>query len=220
MRKTAIAATTALIMMLATVATASPTQAHKARRGISVVDTVQIFDDGGKALDPAVDRGKSVLVRSKNRMTAYTYVTGLVPKGVYTYWWVVIPAGGEFPGDAYVAGRGGTVVSSNGKAFVRMSAKRGDKSIRDFLGDGTSAPFAKKLNTDLRTAEVHVEFAYHGQVGDAGDALDSWMSNFWTGTACPANGANPNNPGGLPVAEVNPGQPHCPVSFVAVHPGA
>ena len=108
-----------------------------------------------------------------------------------------------------------------------MSAKRGNKSIKDFLGDGTSAPFPKRLKTDLRTAEVHVEFAYHGQVGDAGDDLDLWQSNFWTGTECPSNGANPNNPGGVvarigasEAGEVNPGQPHCPVSFVAVHPGA
>ena len=97
-----------------------------------------------------------------------------------------------------------------------MRAKNGNKSITGFI-DGTHAPFAETLNMNLRNAEIHVEFAYHGQASEAGDDLDLWLSNFWSGTACPKDGPA-TNPGGVPGAEVNPGQPHCPVSFVAIHP--
>jgi hypothetical protein len=117
----------------------------------------------------------------------------------------------------FVALGGSKVVGQNGKATVRMSAEYGQTGIRDFLGDGTTAPFNSMFDLDPMTAGVHVEVAYHGQ-SDHEDS-DQWLTDFWTGTACPANGANPNNPDGVPGGTVNPNQPHCPVSYVAIFPG-
>jgi hypothetical protein len=113
------------------------------------------------------------------------------------------------PDDTFVAGSGSTVVGRSGIATVTMGARAGDESIEGFLVD------FGPLDQDLRTAEVHVEIAYHGQAEDAGDRLDLWRSDFWTGSACPE--AFGLNPGGIP-GDFNPiGQPHCPVYITSVH---
>jgi len=51
---------------------------------------------------------------------------------------------------------------------------------------------------------VRVEIAYHGQA-DAGADIRPWLSDFWTGTACPVD----------PETEQGAKQPFCPVSFAA-----
>ncbi|MDH3683132.1 MAG: hypothetical protein OEV40_24660, partial [Acidimicrobiia bacterium] len=53
---------------------------------------------------------------------------------------------------------------------------------------------------------VRVEIAYHGQAKDAGDDLDAWLADFWTGAECPPETPNPN-----------PDQPHCPVWYASTH---
>jgi len=80
----------------------------------------------------------------------------------------------------------------------------------------------------LASAEVHVEIAYHGQAADTGDELDVWLSDFWTGAACPlAFDLDPGgstdgvDPDGNPDPNFNKiGQPHCPVAIVAIHNGS
>lgn len=216
MRKTTITVVTALIMVIATVATASPSeQAYESRSTVSVVPVNQIFDDAGAPVGPTPS-GRSLLITREDSLRATTSFKGLKPGGVYTFWWVIIPSGGGFPADAFVAGAGGTVVGNNGRAFANMSARKGDGSITGFL-----IPF-QPLDFDLRTAEIHVELAYHGQASDAAGELGVWLSDFWSGSACP--GAHGNNPYAAPalagVGVVNPDQPHCPVSYAAVHPGS
>jgi len=216
MRKTTIAVLTALMMVLATVATASPSeQGYESRSTVSVVPVNRIFDDIGTPVGPTAS-GRSLLITREESLRAVTSFNGLKPGGVYTFWWVIIPSGGGFPADAFVAGGGGTVVGDNGRAFANMSAREGDGSIAGFL-----IPF-QPLDFDLRTAEIHVELAYHGQASDAGSDLGVWLSDFWSGSACPGgHGNNPYASAALAGAtEVNPGQPHCPVSYAAVHPGS
>jgi len=175
--------------------------------GVGEAPVIQIFDDAGNALGaPHEVVGVSRLIRRDDGLKATAKISGLIPGGVYTFWWVAIPEGGAFPLDAFVARGGGKVVGLNGNATVRMKAEYGQASIKGFVDD-TSFPF-QPLTFDLAEAEVHVEIAYHGQASQAGDELDQWLSDFWTGSACPA------------VGEQAETQPHCPVSFVAIHPGA
>ncbi|MEA1902166.1 MAG: hypothetical protein U9N56_01415, partial [Actinomycetota bacterium] len=153
MRKATIAVVTALIMVTATVATASPSESgYRNRSTVSVVPVNQIFDDTGTPVGPAAS-GRSLLITRENSLRALTSFNGLKPGGVYTFWWVIIPSGGGFPADAFVAGQGGTVVGDNGRAFAKMTASKGDGSIGGFL-----IPF-QPLDFDLRTAEIHVELA-------------------------------------------------------------
>lgn len=155
--------------------------------------------------------GSSTLTRGDDRLWAKVAVDGLRPGGVYTFWWVIIPAGGSFPDDAFVAGEGGRIIGRNGQATAVLTAKAGDASIAGF-----HLPF-NPLDFDLGTAEVHVEVAYHGQAEDAGSNLSTWMSDFWTGTACP-NSFDLNADYVGVGTDVNVGdQPHCPVYIAAIH---
>lgn len=214
MRKTTIAVLAALTMVVATVASASEVSDEN-QSTVSIVAVNQIFDDGGAPIGP-IASGRSLLITREDSIRATTSFKGLKPGGVYTFWWVIIPSGGAFPDDTFVARGGGTIVGSNGRAFANMTASKGDESIEGFL-----IPF-QPLDFDLRTAEIHVELAYHGQASDAGDALGVWLSDFWSGSACP--GGHGNNPYASPALAaalvVNPDQPHCPVSYAAVHPGS
>lgn len=167
-------------------------------------DVVREFDEDGTAADDPEVIGWSNLVRRESGLKTTVHVEGLIPGGVYTFWWVVphsVPP--TIPDDVFVALGASAVVGANGKATVRMRADTGQAGITGF------PPLEGALWHDLTDplgAIVRVELAYHGQVEDAGDELPIWESNFWTGSACPPDTANPN-----------PDQPHCPVYFAATH---
>ncbi|MGI9612407.1 MAG: hypothetical protein ACR2QO_05835 [Acidimicrobiales bacterium] len=163
---------------------------------------VREFNEDGTAASGQEIVGRSQLRRSEHGLQANVRVRGLKPGGVYTFWWVV-PQGNLFPDDIFVARGAGVVVGRNGKARVRIRAHTGQEGIAGFpVLEGAS--FAS-LN-DPEGATVRVEIAYHGQAADAGDDLDQWLSDFWTGAECPPETPNPN-----------PNQPHCPVWFAATH---
>ncbi|MEN8041500.1 MAG: hypothetical protein ABFR95_08350 [Actinomycetota bacterium] len=215
MRKKTFALLTAL-MMLATL----PAVAAEADQGeataVSTEPLIQHFDMDGN-LDGSIV-GWTTLVRRSDNLTAVAHATDLKPGGVYSFWWVVLPPGGAAPDDAFAASGGSAIVGESGGATLVMQAQTGDESIEGFpppalafLGD------LEPLDFDLATAEVHVEIAYHGQAVDAGDQLDAWRADFWTGTACPE--AFGLNPGGIP-GDFNPiGQPHCPTYITSIHHG-
>lgn len=200
-----------IAVVLALTGAGAATALATSDRGADKQPIVRIFDKG-VAVDPPEETGGSAkLIRRDDNLKATAIASGLEPGGVYTFWWVVIPADGSFPDNAFVAYGGGTVVGSNGKATQRMRAELGQSSIEGFLIE------FQDLDFDLATAEVHVEIAYHGQAADIDD-LDAALRDFWTGTACPDNGNNPDSEIGP--GESNPLQPHCPVSLVAIYPSS
>jgi hypothetical protein len=194
---------------------------------VETLDVIQIFDSSGNAVSSPASFGSVDLTRRDDGLDATTTVTGLTPEGVYTFWWVVGEAGFALP-DAYVGSTGGEVIGSSGETTVTMSVDVGDAGILGFLDalatnspPVSTDPFRSTFDLDPATAEVHIEIAYHGQTGEAGSDLDAWLSDFWTGTACP-EGESGHNPGGTTgdkLVEYNAGQPHCPVSYVAVFAG-
>jgi len=203
-RKSAIAAVTAsLLLLMASPATAVP------RGGVSVAPVVQFLTLDGTPVSNTL--GSSVLVRGDDELWAKVTVDGLRQGGLYTFWWVVIPQGGSFPDDAFVAGEGGRIIGPGGQATAVLTAKAGDPSIAGF-----HVPF-NSLDFDLGTAEVHIEVAYHGQAEEAGSDLSTWRTDFWTGTACPSSfGLNADYAG--VGGDLNAGgQPHCPVYIAAIH---
>lgn len=192
---------------------------------VETLDVIQIFDSSGNAVSSSASFGSVDLIRRDDGLDATTTVNGLTPGGVYTFWWVVGTAGFALP-DAYVASAAGEVIGSSGGTTVTMSVDVGDPGIKGFLDalasdlpPTTTDPFRATFDLDPATAEVHIEIAYHGQESEAGSDLNEWLSDFWTGTACPI-GDSGHNPIGTPGAEFNPGQPHCPVSYVAVFAGS
>jgi hypothetical protein len=203
-RKSAIALLSALVMVLgATPASAVPSGE------VSIESVVEFLTLDGTPLSNTL--GSSVLVRGDDSLWAKVTVDGLRPGGLYTFWWVIIPDGGSFPGDAFVAGEGGRIIGSGRQATAVLTAKAGDESISGF-----HLPF-NPLDFDLGSAEVHVEVAYHGQAEDAGSNLSTWRTDFWTGTACPSSfGLNADYMG--VGGDLNAGgQPHCPVYIAAIH---
>ncbi|MGH8923561.1 MAG: hypothetical protein ACRDWA_02780 [Acidimicrobiia bacterium] len=202
--RTVITVLTALVMLLG----ASPAMAVPGG-DVSVEPVIEMRTLEGTPANNVL--GTSTLVRGNDRLWAKVTVDGLRPGGVYTFWWVIIPAGGSFPDDAFVAGEGGRIISPGGQATAVLKAKAGDPSISGF-----HVPF-NPLDFDLGTAEIHVEVAYHGQVEDAESNLSTWRTDFWTGTACPSSfGLNPDYVGFGD--DVNAGgQPHCPVYIAAIH---
>jgi hypothetical protein len=146
--------------------------------------------------------GWSQLKRDDDNLKAVVHANGLKPGGVFTFWWVVVQDDATFPDDIFVARGAGAVIGQNGKATVHMSVQRGDPSIVGLPALG-GALFGDLV--DPENALVRVEVAYHGQVEDAGNDLDQWLSDFWTGSVCPQGGVNAA------------GQPHCPVYFAATH---
>ncbi len=172
--------------------------------GSARADVVREFNEDGSTADGTEVIGWSNLVRRDSGLKATVHVEGLIPGGVYTFWWVVphsLPP--AIPDDVFVARGASAIVGANGTATVRMRAQTGDAGILGFppLGGALWHDL-----TDPMDSVVRVEIAYHGQVGDAGADLALWESNFWTGSACPPDLPNPN-----------PEQPHCPVYFAATH---
>jgi hypothetical protein len=166
----------------------------------------QSFDDAPDARRENV--GWSRLVRTEDGLRATVSVRGLEPGGVYTFWWVspyefdsegnpVIPSG------VFVARGAGTVIGRSGAATISMQARTGQAGITGLPALG-GALWHDMM--DPMTSIVRVEIAYHGQAADAGNDLDTWLSDFWTGTACPENGTTNAA-----------GQPHCPVYIAATH---
>ena len=213
------------IVAVVVVAIAAIVIVNSSSADVETLDVIQIFDSSGNPVSSTTSFGSVDLTRRDDGLDATTTVTGLTPDGVYTYWWVVGTAGFALP-DAYVASAGGEVIGSSGEATATMSVDVGDSGILGFLDalatngpPTTTDPFHSTFDLDPATAEVHIEIAYHGQASDAGSDLNAWLSDFWTGTACP-EGDSGHNPGGTPGAEFNPGQPHCPVSYVAVFAGS
>lgn len=131
--------------------------------------------------------GWTDLVRSKNQLNATTFVEGLKPGGVYTFWWVapyefdggkpVIPAG------MFVAKGAGTVVGVNGTALVRMKATINQPCI---VGLPALEGAKRHKMQDPLTSIVRIEIAYHGQAEEAASQaeLNAWLSDFWTASAC------------------------------------
>ncbi len=152
--------------------------------------------------------GWTTLVRSKNQLNATTFVNGLEPGGVYTFWWVapyefkdgapVMPAG------VFVARGAGTVVGESGTARVRMKATINQPGI---LGLPVFEGAKWHKMQDPLTSIVRIEIAYHGQADEAsGPAeLRTWLSDFWTGA------------GDLCTTNTIAGQPHCPVYMASTH---
>ncbi len=170
------------------------------------VAVVREWNADGSAADGTTVIGWSKLKRRAGGLKANVKVEGLIPGGVYTFWWVVphaIPP--EIPFDVFVARGASAIAGRNGKATVVMRAHTGQPGIEGFppLGGLPWHPL-----TDPLGALVRVEIAYHGQAEDAGGEILTWLSDFWTGSVCPVDPATPQ--GQL--------QPHCPVYFAATHP--
>jgi hypothetical protein len=111
----------------------------------------------------------------------------------------------DIPGGVFVARGAGRVIGSNGTAFLQMRARTGQEGIEGLPALGGA------LWSEMRdplTSIVRIEIAYHGQADELENRRDlrTWLSDFWTGTACPDNGST--NEGG---------QPHCPVYIAATH---
>jgi hypothetical protein len=158
------------------------------------------FTDATMAGD---ELGWSQLKRHRDKLQAIVHAQGLIPGGVFTFWWVVPQDDYTFPDDIFVAYGASAIIGQYGKATVRMTAEKGDPSIVG-LPALEGALFGDLV--DPANSLVRVEVAYHGQVEDAGDDLDQWRSDFWTGSACPVEG------------DTNAfGQPHCPVYLAATH---
>ncbi len=199
-RATLVGTVLVLAAALTVPATATPAVA------IDQVAVVQEhLEDGTPAESPLQQVGTSSLARRADGLHARVHVEGLRPGGVYTFWWVVVQDDGTFPDDIFVALGAGTVAGRNGRASVRMSAALGQPGIGGFEPAPGVVIEWDTLRDPLGSL-VRVEIAYHGQAADAGDDLETWLSDFWTGAACPPATSNPN-----------PAQPHCPVYYAASH---
>ena len=172
-------------------------------RSAEVAAVVQEWNIDGTANEDLPAIGVARLTRHAEGLDAVARMGGLEPGGLYTFWWVVVQEDGTFPDDIFVASGDAEIVGPNGRATVRMAAELGQESITGFMPDGVNEIRFAALDDPLG-AVVRIEIAYHGQAVDAGDDLPNWLTDFWTGTACPPETPNPN-----------PAQPHCPVYFAA-----
>jgi hypothetical protein len=206
MRKLSAVLASTLLMTLMIVA---PAGAHdRSQTSVSHARIVQeqSFPDAPDATTRNV--GWSRLVRTSDGYSATVFARGLNPGGVYTFWWVSpyeFNADGTpvIPGEVFVARGASSVVGADGTARVRMQATTGQLGIVGLPALGGLLWHEMK---DPLTSIVRIEIAYHGQAADAGEDLGTWLSDFWTGTACPDD-ENTNNAG----------QPHCPVYLAATH---
>lgn len=204
MRKliTLVAAISAISLMIA-----APVGAHTRpeSRTDRQVDWAKVAVENRDHEFPVPDTdtvGWTRLVRSEDGLQATTFVRGLKPGGVYTFWWVAPyefnPDGSaNIPGGVFVARGAGRVIGKSGVALVRMRARTGQAGI---LGLPALEGALWSEMKDPLTSIVRVEIAYHGQADEAANRaeLRTWLSDFWTGgEPCTDN----------PI----PDQPHCPV---------
>ncbi|HSF86301.1 MAG TPA: hypothetical protein VLG28_11695 [Acidimicrobiia bacterium] len=204
LRRGPVARRIALVVVALTALTAAPAIADEADGPVRQrAAVVQEHNVDGTPNEELPEVGVARLTRRSGGLRAKAQVEGLIPGGVYTFWWVVVQEDGTFPDDIFVASGDGAVVGPNGRAVAYMSAKAGDASITGFAPDGVNELTFSDLN-DTMGSLVRIEIAYHGQVEDAGDDLGTWLEDFWTGSGCPPDTPNPN-----------PAQPHCPVWYAA-----
>lgn len=179
---------------------ASPAEAEA---GVSITrnDVVREWNEDGTAASGDEMIGHAILRRAADGLGVVVHAKGLRPGGVYTFWWIAVQGDGTFPDDIYVERAGGAVVGPSGTANIVAWTPLGDDGIEGFpvIGDASFASLHDPLGSLVR-----VEIAYHGQADEAGDDLDLWLSDFWSGAACPPQTPNPN-----------PLQPHCPVYYAA-----
>jgi hypothetical protein len=165
------------------------------------------FDDAPDATKRNI--GWTRLVRTRDGYSATVLARGLKPGGVYTFWWVspyeFDDAGAPIiPSQVFVARGAGRVIGANGTARVRMQATNGQLGIVGLPALDVALWHEMK---DPLTSIVRIEIAYHGQADEAANdaELKTWLSDFWTGSACPSEGLNDG------------GQPHCPAYLAATH---
>ncbi len=169
------------------------------------------FDETGSPIpeeeQPSV--GDVELTRSDQGIDARVTMRDLVPGGVYTFWFVVPQGDRVFPGDVFVNEGRGVVADETGTVEVTMRSEKGDEPITGYFVEDMGDIVFDSLH-DPMTALVRVEVIYHGQAAQAGDSLDNWLADFWTGdpTVC----ANPL--GSLGTGNV-PTHPYCPGHWAA-----
>jgi hypothetical protein len=129
------------------------------------------YDADGELFAAAdqLEVGSAELTRDENGLTADAEMSGLRPGGAYTFWLVVYQGEREFPGDIFV-NHGQGVVADAGEASITGFY------VDDLGGDAEFSPLVDPMN-----GRVRVEVVYHGQAEDAGDDLDAWLADFWTG---------------------------------------
>ncbi len=196
----------ALAVTLVTAMAAAPAAADESGSAVQSGSVVQEHNFDGTPNEDQPKVGLARLTRSSDQLRAKALVEGLIPGGVYTFWWIVVQEDGTFPDDIFVASGDGVVVGGNGRAVAYMTAQAGEASITGFAPGGAEITFADL--EDTMGSIVRIEIAYHGQAADAGGDLDVWLADFWTGSACPPDTPNPN-----------PAQPHCPVWYAATFLG-
>lgn len=172
------------------------------------------FDTTGNPVAPENREpvGTSSLVRRPDGLVLSARVEDLLPGGVYSLWMVVTEGDEGFGGGIFNTG-GGVIVGEDGVAEIEVSASLGDPGIVGFYVEGEGEVTFGTLDFPM-TAPVRLEVAYHGQAEDAGDDLDAWLADFWSGTPgiCPS-------PRGTVNTGAIPSQPYCPAFFVAEYDG-
>lgn len=125
--------------------------------------------------------GSATLSRTPEGLRAEASLSDLMPGGVYTFWLVVYQGDKQFPDDIFVNDGFGVVVDESGSATATMRNTTGDESIDGFYVEEEGGVVAFDTLNDPMNAIVRVEVVYHGQADVAGDDLDMWLSDFWTG---------------------------------------
>jgi hypothetical protein len=152
--------------------------------GAEVAPMLREFADTGEAipLEEQPDVGEVALDRSADGLTAEIEMDGLLPGGVYTFWFVVKQGEDpQFPNDIFVNDGIGMVAGDDGAASLTMRSSTGDPSIPGFYVEELGGVAEFDQLTDPENADVRVEVVYHGQADVAGDDIDVWLSDFWTG---------------------------------------
>ncbi|NNE13277.1 MAG: hypothetical protein HKN41_13635 [Ilumatobacter sp.] len=128
-----------------------------------------------------IEVGETELIRTEDALTTTSEMGDLVPNGAYTFWLVVYQGDREFPTDIFVNHGVGVVADAEGRAEAVMRSAVGDASISGFYVEdlGETAQFSPLV--DPMNGRVRVEVVYHGQADVAGDDLDAWLADFWTG---------------------------------------
>ena len=130
--------------------------------------------------DEQPSRGTVRARRLPDRIEAEVDMRGLIPGGVYSFWLAVWQEVDEPSTAAFLASGGGAVADEDGVITSgRMSATVGTMATAGWVLDGVEQVFAP-LHSPLQNT-MRVEVVYHGQADKAGDQLDLWLNDFWTG---------------------------------------